>query len=477
MPRATYRRLTDEQIREFLARGFLLLRSSLPESYHQRIFDRTHALATGPGHFGNNLLPLIPELDRFFEEPVVRGALTSILGSQYLMHPHRALHTNPPGSDQQSFHKDSYWGYTRRVRNHRPWWVMVMYFPQDTPLGVGPTAVMDGSQHIYQRPETFCDEAPATGPAGTFLLIHYDIWHRKMLNTEAADRYMFKFEFTRLAPPDTGSGRPWRTPKRRPALDLSPVWQSNWAWLQGQTPTQAARGRLDDWLGHMESGDEHNGIVAAYEASAFGAAAVSPLLSMLEHNPAPADNTRYYADNGANWQADAGIRNATHALVNIGKPALRGLMRTLADGNPRARKHAAFALGEISTGSRASERALREALHDHELQVRIAATEALSIKPASTTVVNGLIEALRDPESEVRFDAALGLVRAAAQDSGKLTRAIAPLGDALDDSNRYVSAHAVDALERIASPAALRLLLPFLRTARWCAHTDNARPF
>ena len=35
------------------------------------------------------------------------------------------------------WHKDSYWGYNR-MRNHHPWWAMIMYFPQDTPVELGP---------------------------------------------------------------------------------------------------------------------------------------------------------------------------------------------------------------------------------------------------------------------------------------------------------------------------------------------------
>ena len=99
--------LSDSQRRAFVANGFLTLRSSLPASYHRLIFERFDEVATGIGHFGNNLLPLIPELIELFDDPAVKGALTSVLGSEYVMHPHRALHKNPPGSDEQVWHHDS----------------------------------------------------------------------------------------------------------------------------------------------------------------------------------------------------------------------------------------------------------------------------------------------------------------------------------------------------------------------------------
>ena len=87
--------LTDAQLQTFLANGFLTLKSTLTDSYHRLIFERFDDVATGIGHFGNNLLPPIPELVEFFDDAVVKGAFTSVLGRDYSVHPHRALHKNP----------------------------------------------------------------------------------------------------------------------------------------------------------------------------------------------------------------------------------------------------------------------------------------------------------------------------------------------------------------------------------------------
>ena len=465
--------LTDEQLKSFVANGFLNLRSSLPASYHQLIFERFDEVATGIGHFGNNLLPLIPELIELFDDPVVKGALTSVLGSEYVMHPHRALHKNPPGSDEQAFHKDSYWGYTRRVRNHRPWWVMIMYFPQDTELAKGPTAVMAGSQHLNQRPEEFCDEAPIVGGAGSLVLIHYDIWHRKMKNLTDLNRYMFKFEFTRLAPPTRlATDRPWRKPAAVPRLDLSPVWHATWDWLTGQVSVPV-RGQAH--VEELGADDEAIGINAGYRLGG-DADNVRALLEVMDSNPTPHENARRYSDNGQIWREDAAIRNAAHGLVQTGSAAVPGLIDMLRDGTPRGRKHAAFALGE--TGTTDAQTPLCDALADEDVHVRIAAAEALGLLAPNPDTRDALVVAMRDSASEVRFDATLSLVRAAVQGSSELmTEAIAPLEDALYDGNRYASAHAADALERIGTRDAFDALLPFLRTARWCPHTDNHRPF
>ena len=72
----------------------------------------------------------------------------------------------------------------------------------------------------------------------------------------------------------------------------------------------------------------------------------------------------------------------------------------------------------------------------------------------------------------------LFVVRAAAQGSTELMApTVTPLEEALYDTNRYVSGYAAEALERIGTAEALEALLPFLRTARWCPHTDNQHPF
>ena len=473
--------LTDQQLADFIAGGFLKLQSSLPESYHRSIFEQFDEINQSIGHFGNNLLPLVPELNEFFEDPVVKGALQSVLGEHYSMHPHRALHSNPPGSDEQEFHKDSYWGYVRRVRNHRPWWVMIMYFPQDTPVDKGPTAVMQGSHHLNQRPHDYCNPVSISGKAGSFVLIHYDIWHRKMLNQSDMNRYMFKFEFTRLALPTPTERGSWPgiTEAIQPNLEL--IWQSVWNWINAKPnnphPNQNSCS-LETFQQCVDSTDEWRGIDAAYQVGKGTIEeSVEVLLNALESNPRGYDEGRRYADTGSLWRDDAIARNAAHGLVHLGLPAIDGLINKLTSGNVRAQKHAAFALGEI--GDSKAEKSLISTLQHEEVHVRVAAIEALGLLPATEYSIDGMLVALRDTASEVRFDAALSLARAASQPNvlRAMAGAVEPLGQALYDSNRYVSGYAADALERIASDQALGHLLPFLRTARWCAHTDNKRPF
>ena len=88
-----------------------------------------------------------------------------------------------------------------------------------------------------------------------------------------------------------------------------------------------------------------------------------------------------------------------------------------------------------------------------------------------TTAV--LLEALRDEEDEVRFNAAQSIARLA-PDSPEVT---ATLKDALHDGNRYVIGYALEALERIGSPESVSLLIPYLKDARWCPMTSPKSQF
>ena len=103
--------LSDQQINHFLAHGWLQLDTKLPLDYHQSLFEKFKGIVGDDNDFnpGNNLLPVVPELNLVFEDPVIKGALTSVLGKDYMMHPHRVLHDNPPGSEPQVWHPDSYW--------------------------------------------------------------------------------------------------------------------------------------------------------------------------------------------------------------------------------------------------------------------------------------------------------------------------------------------------------------------------------
>jgi HEAT repeat protein len=495
-------------MQRFIARGYLCLRTALPDRFHRGIWDRFNALVgdTADLNPGNNLLPAIPELNNVFADPVVRGALTSVLGPDYVMHPHRALHNNLPGSEAQRIHRDSYWGYLRRVRNHRCRWAMIMYVPQATALERGPTGVIPGSQYQTQRPdEALTPEVPGCLETGGFLLIHYDIWHRKMKNLTQDRRFMMKFEFIRMNEPNGPSwdhaDPEWRL-SDLPGLDLSAVWRRQWNWLRGsrgqdeaidgfdavdltdRDPRRrlaainmiarngaAAGNHLRQLAALLRDPLEPVAVDAAYAMASAGSDAVLPLLDIVRSDIQEDSDPERGPDDGSRPDTGAPARSAAYGLSEIGLPSVPGLLDILENGiGSRSRKLAAFALGEIAGTPALVTEALCRATQDAAAAVRINAVEALGLKHATPGAIAALSRAIIDRDAQVRFSATLSL----AQIGPPAEAAVLVLSDALHDENRYVPGYAVEALERIGTPAAMRVLLPFLKAARWCPHTSPA---
>jgi HEAT repeat protein len=340
---------------------------------------------------------------------------------------------------------------------------------------------------------------------GGFLLIHYDIWHRKMKNFTQDKRFMMKFEFIRMHEPDVPSwdhaDPDWRS-GQLPGLDLSAVWRRQWDWLRG-APRQDMPVNRVDAAGLTDTDPHHRlatinhialstglaraylpalaallhdplepiAVDAAYAMASAGADAVAPLLDIIRGDTEEDTDLDRGSHDGSRPDAGMPARSSVYGLAEIGAPAVRGLLDILHSGaGSRARKLAAFALGEIAgTGIEVVD-ALCRATQDPSAAVRINAIEALGLKPAAPSAVAALSRAIKDADPQARFSAALSL----AQIGPAADAAVPALQDALHDENRYVPGYAVEALERIATPDAIRVLLPFLKAARWCPHTSPA---
>ena len=81
--------LTDVQIQRFIIDGYILVHTNFDEPVHRQIYDTVEDVFAKEGNVGNNILPRVPEIARVFEHAKMRGALTSLLGPDYLLNPHR----------------------------------------------------------------------------------------------------------------------------------------------------------------------------------------------------------------------------------------------------------------------------------------------------------------------------------------------------------------------------------------------------
>lgn len=454
--------LTDEQMGQFIVNGFLTFKADIPEKTNAIIRERMHESVHRFDDRGNNLLPRCPELMQVFADPTLRGAVQSTAGPDAIMHPHRAIHHSAPQGGRRSWHKDSYWGYRRRMRNHRPWWVMIMYYPQDVVLEMGPTHVLPGRQYHLTREEN--DEqgcANVTGKAGTFFMIHYDLWHTADFNTSDLHRYMLKFEFVRMrkpaAPTWACNDQTWQQPTDNLPLHSHPqLWHSVWNWCAGQPDAPIHPDADLSAAKDLTSEHEPTAINAAYALASLGKAGLPALLDAVRSDH------------------EGARRNAAYGLSVMGNIAAEGVIDAAQHPRAETRAAATFALTELDTDDDAVTNQLAAATRDDDVTVRLIAAEGLGMHaPATQKHLSAIIDRLQDDEAEVAFNATLALVRL----GDAAEEAVEALANCLHAENRYVRGYAVDALDRIGTPEAHRAVIEYLKPARWCTASTPESPF
>ena len=469
--------LSDEEVQRFIVDGCLTVQADYPPSFHAGIRDQIEAVFAEEGNPGNNILPRVPQIGRVFEHPKVQGALTSLLGPDYILNPHRHCHLNPPGRRGQQWHKDCY-VYDHNLRHPRFYWVLAFYFPQDTTEDMGPSGVLPGMQMCKTisdvDPEQTQEEARAfCGPAGTVALIHFDSWHRATENVSTKNRYMLKFQFARTREPEKPTwdhqSCVWSPgiEDRHPALS-----RDVWHWLCGkpEKKQQPLKGDLENLLSVLKRGSECERLDAAYGLAEFGALAVPELVAAMREEALAtiAETEAKTPDNAHGTNPTSGC--AALALASIGEPAAGALAGMLSDEHWWVRAVAAHVLGRLGASAMEAEPALRMALSDRHWWVRRNAIEALgAIGVFSDALIADLTEALGDEDYRVRRNAALTLAKSG--EAGCI--ALEALREMLEDENRYNRFYAAYGLKQIDTPDARDILLRALFNSRWCSITTK----
>ena len=529
--------LTDEQMREFIVNGYLVFEPKVPEGTHETCYRKLNEIIDAEKNPGNNILPRVPEMRHILNSPEVHGALISVLGADYLEHPHRYCHplkpSEQPVSEQQAYegmlknsHQD---GYTPmgHPRQHYLRYARIMYYPQDSPVELGPTHVIPGTH--FNRGLTDEDKArnmPVVGKAGTVSLTHFDIGHAAGVSRLPVHRHMIKFLYLRGAEPMAPSwdckSTQWQRPQQITApYDLELAWSHGWDWLCGKRDRyeslQQASGDVAEVIGELNAGvklqqrlqaaqrlagfraaavaavptlveslgSDHQAmrVAATYALGAIGAPAIEPLIAALrqagceaaEHETPPA------------WNEGAiNMEDAAQALAAIGEPAVTAVCDLLTDENEWTRVNAAFALGEMDSNAAAAVPALVARLEDTSHRVVRTAIDALGsiAKGVPLDALARMLEADHPdwqdeayrrwiPRDQVRTNAATVCAR--------LGKAAAPLEGqlfkALDDPCGHVGSFAMNALQRIGSPSAIRASMDYLYSQRWDSSIDGERQF
>ena len=476
--------LSGEEIRDFIVNGYIQIQTDFPTDLHGDIYQQIEEMLAKEGNPGNNLLPRIPDIQRVFEHPKVCGALSSLLGPDYLMHPHRYCHLKMPGSDGQTWHKDDYI-FDQKVRHHRFRWVMAFYYPQDVTEDMGPTGILPRRQYYNTLSDTdptqsIEREQALCGKAGTVTIVNFDSWHRATANRSDKKRYMLKFQFTRMSEPSQpllGNGHTNWGPTdgdEHPALS-----RHVWDWLSqnrdgaGQDAPDT-NGSVSKLTTALQDTDESVRLNAAYALGGMGESVVPTLMQSLrtESEALAEKNVVHTAANpqGGN-PADL---YSSQALTEVGQSSVPALISALGDASWPTRAAAADTLGNLGSLAEEAVPGLIQGLRDENSWVRRNAAEALgTVAAPPDEIVPALMEVSNDSEMLVRLNAVMALAKI-----GQSADGIVPtLAGRLNDEDRYVRFYSATVLRQIGTPEAQNALWDDLLTSRWCPITTAENPY
>ncbi|KAG2372943.1 hypothetical protein C9374_012973 [Naegleria lovaniensis] len=500
--------LSDEDLKKFLLDGYLVIKPqelALSPQWHSELCQYGTEIFQEDGNCGNNILARIPQLNEIFEDDRVKSILTRILGTGYIMQSHRFWHYTQEGQLDQAWHKDSFFGNIKPLRHHQLRHVMLMYYPQKTTIPMGPTALRKGTQYtcidpkrysgnlaneFYQKPWRKDSDVFMECEAGSLLLIHYDLIHRGSAN-EARDRQMFKFQFSRVVDPQRdisllNSGRvipSFENVKIEGRENMEqepqyPVAKSIWNWMHN-IPFKAEESKVTIAETELEDVHELNRIAFCYRLGLCGQ--YGTLLKRLDHI------NEQFAYNAAHGMIACRHPNAVKALTSklINKSSSNG-------GSQHSNYVSLFIISEWGP-------LVVESLDDKSLKEfvqylnkarfssmfsRIYAAEALGnvfcgyhSNNRDDEILQLAVETLcryleNDDEAQVRFWSALSLAKIGPVAASPMV--ITCLQKALKfDNNRYVIGFCLEALEKLGSPEALRILIGQLKASRWCYLTHK----
>ncbi len=521
-------KLDDEQVRRFICDGVLVLDSGVAPAINQQIFEKIQWNNTHEFNMGNNVLPRITELQHVLDAPVIHGALQSILGDDYILHPHRFMHASEPldeaarevslngdehgplmgkgSSGSSAWHQDGQCPLGR-ARYHVPRLAMIIYFPQDTPVERGPTRVIPGTHlhaclHASDYPFAFVSDRIK---AGTCLLTAFDIAHAALSNLTDMSRYMFKFVFLRRSNPTApdwyGGNTSWRAPQERLGrFDHSKAWSYIWDWMRAAPRSanidQVASGDIQRWIGLLNGIDQQARLEAIYELAFIGTDAIEPLQeSLLQYAGQRREfSVTYHRDKAGafvpkrdpyerRWNDVACVpQDEAYALGAMGEVAVQPLISLLRIDDAWIKINAAFALGQIGKPAACAMADLAELL-DHELhQVARTSLDAMAFIGANTRVALPSIKKILtvdNPcwqehnqrggwtgENQARFNALCALLNSDIPKEEFEDLLIASLDDAIG----YIPALALEALtcdHGGEDRQGLRRALDYLKLHRW----------
>ncbi len=192
--------LTDTQVLEFCRDGFMMLKGVVPEEINKQTFEFLDL------HPHGKPVEILKE-DWFVENVILNsqavGIVRSLLGKNFALATRIANHRAECPGPAQHWHRDGGSIHSPEMDS-----LQVFYYPQDTPLELGPTQVVPGSHLLFSLQSHMRHYGSirvahsAVAPAGSIFITMYSIWHRRGPSTSHGTRNLLKYWYRRTVPPE-----------------------------------------------------------------------------------------------------------------------------------------------------------------------------------------------------------------------------------------------------------------------------------
>lgn len=207
--------LTDLQVLDFCRNGYIVLDGVVPAEINRLTCDYlTNKIPSNPSYIPdhlktqdldlmrNSVEPNTILLEDWFEKhvllnPQLAGVMRSLLGKNTGLPIIISHHGQKTPAQGQPWHNDADCVFGPELN-----YLEAFYYPQDTPVELGPTEIVPGS-HI--GPTQKDDSEPGlvtSASAGSFVIHHQSILHRRSTSTAKGLRHMLKFDYWRTVPPE-----------------------------------------------------------------------------------------------------------------------------------------------------------------------------------------------------------------------------------------------------------------------------------
>ena len=198
--------LTTSQMAEFAAKGCLRFDGLIDNDLNQEFLDLFAEDIGSDDRYVNRAIPnckpstylskAFPQdhpLSKILAQPVVAGAMKSLMGENPIFDHHHVHMTFPNRSRVQTNHQDS--TIDLRSKNFD---IQMIYFPHEVNDKMGGTRYIPGTHlrtvHESQiaRYQNIRGQIRVACPAGTIIFFHHGIWHGGGKNMGETPRIMYK---------------------------------------------------------------------------------------------------------------------------------------------------------------------------------------------------------------------------------------------------------------------------------------------